>query len=290
MENNPLFNLIDLLARFLGFDRDRFERFVCWARHLHYADLHLRRYRAWKENNDQSEDRGWESMWELIALEAAYYASSYVVIEGWHQVPLSDPVVDELLAANPRYVKDLKRYRHSVFHYQPTHVDIHKRQVAIRAEGPVAAEWLAVLHLEFCRVYWQSVPRAARHPASEPSNARYAQREAELASELRECMLALVGWIPTDIPAARMEKLREMSNVAMARMREAGDFESDEALELLKLVRQTPGWITEEEFRLESLKLKIIEEVRASAANDMSSSDTKDSAPARIPPGNSKVH
>ncbi len=55
---------------------------------------------------------------------------------GVAQVPLSDPVVDELLAANPRYVKDLKRYRHSVFHYQPTHVDITRDRCSHPRRGP----------------------------------------------------------------------------------------------------------------------------------------------------------
>jgi hypothetical protein len=55
---------------------------------------------------------------------------------------------------------------------------------------------------------------------------------------------------------------------ALTGMREAGDFESEEARRLLELVRQTPNRITEAEFSNQRLKREIIEEVKASAPTD----------------------
>lgn len=225
-----------------------------------------------------------EGMWELLSLQSAFYASLWVVVEGWREVPLSDPSVDEMLTANPRYLDILKRYRNSVFHYQPTHDAIHSRQIGLLAEGEVVGLWLCLLHDEFCRVYWEKLPRAAPH-----ADERYAQREEELVAEIRQRMLALVGWIHTDIPGARAEKLREMSHSAMARLREAGDFESDEAVRLLKLVRQTPDWITEAEFEYQRLKREVIEQVKASALEDQASADRTESGALQAPPGAPKV-
>ncbi|GEM_PF-2955139 len=271
METNPLSDVLDFLAPLLGFDRERFERFVCWARYLHSADLHRRHYLAWRESKFQSDEM--EAGWELIALQSAYYASLWVVVEGWPQGPLSDRSVDELLAANPRYLDLLKRYRNSVFHYQPSHIEIHKKQFGLYAEGESAWQWVFLLHCEFCRVYWERVPRAPLPPSAALCNDRYAQLAAELASETRQCMLSLVGWIPSDILPARAEEGKQQSDAATALLREAGDFESDAALQLLKVVREAADFTTETEIAYERLKRETIERVKASAQAESGRSD-----------------
>ena len=263
MDDNPLQDMLNLLSSFLGFTSERFERFICWARYLHFADLHRRRYIAWGESKGQSDD--WEASWELIALQSAFYASMWVVVEGWREVPLSDPSVDELLAANPQYLELLQRYRNSVFHYQSSFGEIHKRQMGLLADGKTAGPWLHLLHDEFCRVYWETVPRAELSPGPSARNDRYAHRAAELASEIRHCMLSLVGWIPSHIVSARAQKIRETCDAAMALLREAGDFESDEALQLLKVVRQAAAGTAEAENAYQGLKRETIERVRACA-------------------------
>jgi len=266
MKTNPLSDLLDFVAPLLGFDRERFERFVCWARYLHSADLHRCRYLAWGESKFQSDEM--EADWELNALQSAFYASLWVVVEGWPLVPLSDRSVDELLAANPRYLDLLKRYRNSVFHYQPSHVEIHKRQIGLYAEGESASQWVGLLHAEFCRVYWERVPRAPAPPSSALCNDRYAQRAAELVAEIRQCVLDLVGWIPSDILPAQAGEVKQKIDAAMALLREAGDFESDEALQLLKVVRQAAAGTAEAENAYQGLKRETIERVKASALAD----------------------
>lgn len=56
------------------------------------------------------------SMDDLIAL-SLWYATVYVVIEGWRDAGISDSEVDELLGDDR--VDDLRRFRNQIFHYQP---------------------------------------------------------------------------------------------------------------------------------------------------------------------------
>ena len=46
-----------------------------------------------------------------------WYATVYVVIEGWRNAGISDSEVDELLGDDR--VDDLRRFRNQIFHYQP---------------------------------------------------------------------------------------------------------------------------------------------------------------------------
>jgi len=48
-----------------------------------------------------------------------WYATLYVVIEGWREAQLTDPELDALLADTK--VGDLRRFRNQVFHYQPAY-------------------------------------------------------------------------------------------------------------------------------------------------------------------------
>jgi hypothetical protein len=55
------------------------------------------------------------SMDDMIAL-SLWYATVYVVIEGWRKTKLADPELDVLLADSR--VDRLRRFRNQVFHYQ----------------------------------------------------------------------------------------------------------------------------------------------------------------------------
>lgn len=261
MENNPLDSLLNFMAQVLGFKRERFERFVCWAQYLYLAELQRQHYMAWRPPAPESEE-GYAG-WDLIWLQASFYAGLWAVVEGWRSVPLSDPVVDELLDANPRYLHLLKLYRNSVFHFQPDFAEMMSRRRGLFREGAIASDWLTVLHMEFCRVYWEALPRLG--PPSPDSPLKYREMEVKFVREIRDCMRSLVGWIPDNVPAAHAEKLRGMAELAMARMREEGDFESDEARRLLNLMSELPHWIEEGEFEHERLTRGVIDRVRATA-------------------------
>ena len=58
---------------------------------------------------------------EALLYLSYWYASMYVVIEGWKELGLSDPEVDALLESEN--VQLLKRYRNGVFHFQTDYLD-----------------------------------------------------------------------------------------------------------------------------------------------------------------------
>lgn len=74
-----------------------------------------------------------------------WYAGLYVVIEGWRQLHLSDPIIDELLRSPKAGL--LKRYRHGVFHFQGNYFD--KRFTEFMAEGQSAVDWVRDLNRAF---------------------------------------------------------------------------------------------------------------------------------------------
>lgn len=247
MPENPLQDLFNVVAPHLGFTAKHFERFVAWARYLHWADLHRSRLHTWKEANRQSDDM--RPHWELIALMSAYYASLKVVVDGWLGIPLSDASVNELLASNPRYLNLLREFRNCVFHYQPSFMD--KRTMNLLREGERVVHWMFFLHEEFCRFYWE----LAQCPRLSP----------DLASEIRRSMLDLVGWIPSDSVAARTRALTQKSEDAVTLLREDGDFGSEAALRLLEVARETADGAAEVERDYQRRKAVLLQQIRSSS-------------------------
>lgn len=50
-----------------------------------------------------------------------WYGGLYVVVEGWQELGLSDPIVDPLLKSSN--VQLLRRYRNGIFHFQKDYMD-----------------------------------------------------------------------------------------------------------------------------------------------------------------------
>lgn len=78
-----------------------------------------------------------------------WYGGLYVVIEGWIELGLSDPKIDELLKS-PN-VDLLRLYRNGVFHFQKDYND--KRFEGFIREGEKPVEWVRKLNLEFGRFF-----------------------------------------------------------------------------------------------------------------------------------------
>lgn len=87
-----------------------------------------------------------------------FYALTYVVVEGYRELQLQDPLVDQLLAIAP-YVDQLRRFRNGVFHYQtdPFGDKLMDFMTAAQSE-----EWLRDLHLAFQQLFLRTLPIEAK--------------------------------------------------------------------------------------------------------------------------------
>jgi hypothetical protein len=88
-----------------------------------------------------------------------WYGALYVVVEGWQQMGMSDPEVDQLLRS-PN-VKLLKGVRNSVFHFQKHWLD--KRQAAFFGESSSVA-WVRQLTEALRRVLLAEMRRISAKP------------------------------------------------------------------------------------------------------------------------------
>lgn len=71
-----------------------------------------------------------------------WYGSLYVVVEGWRDLNLSDPVVDPYLASPNLDL--LRLYRNGAFHYQPDYWSHKRTDLMVKGNKEVA--WLHGLH------------------------------------------------------------------------------------------------------------------------------------------------
>lgn len=155
------------------------EGLLAWARYLYWCDLHRRRL----EHYDGATEDGASdsSQWHFIALIAQWYASLWVVVEGWQKLRKPDSNIRDLLESCPRYCDLMKRFRNGVYHYQPSLVD--SRLLAFLQESDVTYIWGYLLHGEFCRFFWEWIHQSP---------------DDLMQKEYRERVLAIVGWIPED--------------------------------------------------------------------------------------------
>lgn len=76
-----------------------------------------------------------------------WYATFYVLIEGWQKLKLSDPKIDEYLQS--KNVDLLRRYRNGVFHFQHKYFD--SRFLELMENGDDIVNWVRGLRDEFSR-------------------------------------------------------------------------------------------------------------------------------------------
>jgi hypothetical protein len=208
----------------LDYKGDKFEKLMAWARYLHWADVHRRHFEVWMEqDHDVANDR---EGWEFIALLSAWYASLWVVVEGWKSIPLADSSVDELLQIAPRYEALLKRYRNGVFHYQPRLIE--KRLLDFLAEEGGSASWIDLL-----------------------------------LSEIRNSVYGIVGWIPADIPLAQISDLRKEVATSISMLQNADDFTSPSARNILDAAAQCDAIASETEEKFRVRKQEMLKHIKS---------------------------
>lgn len=86
-----------------------------------------------------------------------WYAALFVVIEGWQELKLSDPEIDDLLSSSNIHL--LRRFRNGVCHYQKNYNDSRFLDLC-QAQGVVP--WVRQLNLAFGRYFLQklTLPKA----------------------------------------------------------------------------------------------------------------------------------
>ena len=70
-----------------------------------------------------------------------WFAALFVVIEGYRELTLSDPVIDQLLQSE--HVEALRRYRNGVFHFQPS---VFPSKLLELHEAHESEQWLDLIH------------------------------------------------------------------------------------------------------------------------------------------------
>ena len=102
----------------LSYKIERLEKVIAWGRYLHWCDLHRKRFQKWIEIPHDVSDA--IDGWHFVALASQWYASLWVVIEGWAEAKLKDQAIDELLEKTKNNNSLLKRYRNGIYHFQPS--------------------------------------------------------------------------------------------------------------------------------------------------------------------------
>ena len=193
-----------------------FDKFVSWARYLYWADLQRRQFISYRDDVITPDDE--DPDWHLVAVSAHWFASMWVVIEGWQQIGYRDNIVDGLLTDYPEYCSLLRRYRNAVYHYQPTLFDKRMTDFSVEGGEPIMM-WVFALFLEFQRFLWEWPEKL--------------KGTKEQEDELRQLIRNAVGWMPTEIIPAMKQSIKDQRDQAMQMMESYGDITSSAAQELL---------------------------------------------------------
>lgn len=102
------------------------------------------------------------SMDDMISM-SLWYATVYVVIEGWRETDLADAELDELLG--DVYVDKLRRFRNQVFHYQLEYDNPKLLEFLGEddADAHVATEWVKRTHAALGRAIQRAVEDRLGH-------------------------------------------------------------------------------------------------------------------------------
>lgn len=141
---------------------------VSWAQYLHWAEINFNRYIC-----DEGETA------EEIAKALLWFASEYVVIEGWRESQFTEPEIEGILERNAESIEILRRARNAVFHFQKEPYE--KRIMAFAVEFERDG-WLVDLHEAFLR-FLRNFPRSVY-----PYDERFSEFEA--------AFYEIIGWQP----------------------------------------------------------------------------------------------
>lgn len=193
------------------------ENLVSWSRYLYWSDILRKRFDEFMEKPHDIEGHG---KWYFYAIMSQWYASVWVVIEGWKKLKLKDAIIDNILEEYSDYCTLLRQYRNCIFHYQENITD--KRFIALFEKGEEQAFWIEVLCQEFQRFLWEY-----------PEHLMVTQDQVkEFRESIREC----IGWMPTDIISVRKYNLKQLLSEAEDMLSKSGDKTSPTAHKALEAI------------------------------------------------------
>ena len=91
------------------------------------------------------------------------YSALYVVIEGWQDLGLNDPKIDDLIQSP--FVDRLRRFRNATFHYQKDIISL-KHLELFGTEEERTEMWLRDLYSELSRFFTKNtmpMPQSIKH-------------------------------------------------------------------------------------------------------------------------------
>jgi len=217
------------------------DQILAWARYLSWCDMHRGRLDRYDERTDDGTPD--VEKWYFIALLTQWYASLWVVIEGWQQIPFADPEIDDLIDSSPRFCGLLKRFRNGVYHFQPNLLE--PRLIDFLEKSDVTMLWARLLHHEFLRFFWELLD-------SIPGE--------DNKQNIRDSVREMIGWLPIDAFEEPVNELQNISTRAFRMLSEAGDTSSPAAVDLLQAVKYANDLLTQSpgphsEWRTQLLKL-----------------------------------
>ena len=166
------------------------EKMLSWARYLYWCELMRRRWDTYMSEKGSDPDKA-----EWLGLTAHWYASLFVVVEGWEDNRFTDEVIEKLLAHAAGYKDLLRRFRNAVFHYQPSLIE--PRMIDFLRSDDM---WPFILHDEFCRFFRDWVDT---FPGSGEPKRIYLEQITEI-----------VGWIPNRPAEQEIQELEQMARQA----------------------------------------------------------------------------
>ncbi|MEP3348810.1 MAG: hypothetical protein ABJN96_02525 [Marinomonas sp.] len=117
---------------------DELKKVASWGQYVYWAQLNGDQWICSEEHIPS----------KSVALSFQFFASMYVVIEGWQQLKLQDVEIDRILQKNQDGVLLLKRARNAVYHFQK---EMYGEKMTSFAYEFGKDSWVVDLYYEFVR-------------------------------------------------------------------------------------------------------------------------------------------
>lgn len=156
------------------------EEFIAWGRYLSWADQHRKRLYNFFEAEGDAASSGHTA--RFITYTSQFFASLWVVVEGYNELTLRDNFVDSILRNPLGHADLLRRCRNGVYHFQPDLLASRLGDFLSATQSALA--WVYALHSELIRVFWHFPERAGMTNV--------------LVDEWREEVGNILGWLPDE--------------------------------------------------------------------------------------------